>query len=89
MAAATATAQTGAMVMTKGRIVSLFECETRSNARKTMTVPYSRRMNATITAHVTPGLVATYLDRRRSTERRPGPVRHRLSATVPSSSENS
>ena len=39
MAAATATAQTGAMVMTKGRIVSLFECETRSNARKTMTVP--------------------------------------------------
>jgi hypothetical protein len=50
MAAATATAQTGAMVMTKGRIVSLFECETRSNARKTMSVPYSRRMNANTTA---------------------------------------
>ena len=39
MAAATASAQTGAMVMMKGRIVSLPECETRSNARKTMTVP--------------------------------------------------
>ena len=39
MAAATATAQTGAMVMMKGRMVSLFECDTRSNARKTMTVP--------------------------------------------------
>ncbi len=39
MAAAIATAQTGAMVMMKGRIVSLFECDTRSKARKTMTVP--------------------------------------------------
>ena len=34
--------QTGAIVMTNGRIVSLAELETRSNARKTATVPYSR-----------------------------------------------
>ena len=39
MAAAAATAQTGAIVMMNGRIVSLFEWETRSIARKTMTVP--------------------------------------------------
>ena len=50
MAAATATAQTGATVMRNGRIVSLAECESRSNAMKTMTVPISRRTKPTITA---------------------------------------
>jgi len=39
IAAATATIQTGAMVMTNGRSVSLAECDCRSNARKTKTVP--------------------------------------------------
>ena len=39
MAAAIATIQTGAIVMMKGRMVSLFECETRSKASKTATVP--------------------------------------------------
>ena len=38
-AAATATIQTGAIVMTNGRMVSLFECDTRSKASKTATVP--------------------------------------------------
>ena len=38
-AARIAMIQTGAIVITKGRIVSLFECETLSNASKTATVP--------------------------------------------------
>ena len=37
-----AIAQTGAIVMTKGRMVSLTECESRSKAMNTATVPYSR-----------------------------------------------
>jgi hypothetical protein len=45
-----ATAQTGAMVITNGRIVSLAECESRSNAMKTMTVPVISRAKATIKA---------------------------------------
>src|SRR5438105_3890770 len=48
-ALATATTQTGAIVMTKGRRVSLAEFELRSKARKTSTVPYKRTMNATAT----------------------------------------
>ena len=43
IAPAIATAQTGAMVITNGRIVSLAECESRSKAMKTMTVPKSSR----------------------------------------------
>jgi len=39
MAPAIATIQTGAIVMTNGRSVSLAECDCRSNARKTNTVP--------------------------------------------------
>ena len=50
MAAATATTQTGVIVMRKGRIVSLAECESRSNAMKTITVPITSRANPTITA---------------------------------------
>ena len=38
-AARTAMIQTGAIVMRNGLIVSLFECDTRSNASKTATVP--------------------------------------------------
>ena len=49
-AAAMATAQTGAIVMTNGRIVSLAEFELRSNASNTATVPYARRRNATASA---------------------------------------
>ncbi|TME05617.1 MAG: LLM class F420-dependent oxidoreductase [Chloroflexi bacterium] len=41
-----ATAQTGAMVITNGRIVSLAECELRSKASKTRTVPNSSTTNA-------------------------------------------
>ncbi len=93
MAAATATAQTGAMVMRNGRIVSLAECESWSNAMKTMAVPISRTTKPAITAgHLsdfTPGRIANYLNIRWSTDRRPGPVRQRLSATVPSSKGNS
>src|SRR5256714_9045379 len=40
-APAMATAQTGAIVITNGRIVSLAECESRSNAANTITVPQS------------------------------------------------
>lgn len=47
LAAAIATAHTGAMVITKGLIVSLAELELRSNASKTMTVPATRSRNAT------------------------------------------
>jgi len=50
IAAAIATAQTGAMVMTKGRRVSLFEWETRSKARKTITVPTMRSPKPTSNA---------------------------------------
>jgi len=35
--------------MTNGRIVSLAECESRSNASKTRTVPNSSTANATAT----------------------------------------
>ena len=37
-----ATIQTGAMVIRNGRMVSLAEWESRSNARKTSTVPYDK-----------------------------------------------
>jgi len=50
MALAIATAQTGAIVIRNGRIVSLLECELRSNAMKTMTVPIIRRTKPTIRA---------------------------------------
>ena len=50
MAAATATAQTGAIVITNGRIVSLAECESRSNTMKTITVPIISRAKPTIKA---------------------------------------
>ena len=50
MAAAIATVQTGAIVIRNGRMVSLFECEFRSNAMKTMTVPSIRRAKPTIKA---------------------------------------
>ena len=93
MAAATATAQTGAMVITNGRIVSLAECESRSNTMKTMTVPSMRRTKPKINAgHLSDFILAGsgyFNDMRWSTDRRPGPVRQRLSATVPSSSGNS
>ena len=42
LAAAIATAQTGAIVITNGRIVSLAELEIRSKASNTATVPKSR-----------------------------------------------
>ncbi len=42
-----ATTHTGPMVRMKGRMVSLAECELRSKARKTRTVPYTRKTNAT------------------------------------------
>ena len=45
-----ATAQTGAIVIKNGLIVSLAECELRSNAMKTMTVPIMRRAKPTIKA---------------------------------------
>jgi len=45
-----ATAQTGAMVIAKGRIVSLAEFESRSNAMKTMTVPAVSRAKPRIRA---------------------------------------
>ena len=38
------------MVITNGRMVSLFECELRSNAMKTMTVPNIRRAKPTTKA---------------------------------------
>jgi len=54
-----ATAQTGAMVITNGLIVSLAECELRSNAMKTMTVPIMRRTKPTIKAgHLSDFIVA-------------------------------
>ena len=88
-----ATAQTGAMVITNGRIVSLLERETRSNAMKTATVPYKRRTRPTMSpGHLSDFTLAGsdyFIDIRWSTDRRPGPVRQRLSATVPSSSGNS
>jgi len=88
-----ATAHTGAIVITNGRIVSLLECELRSNAMKTMTVPSMRRTKPTINAgHLSDFTLAGsgyFIDMRWSTERRPGPVRQRLSATVPSSNGNS
>ena len=45
-----ATPQTGVMVITKGRIVSLAEFESRSNAMKTITVPIIRTAKPTIKA---------------------------------------
>jgi hypothetical protein len=60
-----ATAQTGAIVITNGRIVSLFECEFRSNAMKTITEPIMRRAKPTIKAgHLSDFIVAGwyYLD---------------------------
>jgi hypothetical protein len=48
-AAATATAQSGATVMTNGRIVSLAEWEFRSNNWKTSTLPKMSAANATAT----------------------------------------
>jgi hypothetical protein len=45
-----ATAQTGAIVMTNGRIVSLAELELRSKASNTATLPYARRRNAMASA---------------------------------------
>ena len=88
-----ATVQTGAMVITNGRMVSLAEFELRSNAMKTMTVPIIRRTKPTINAgHLSDFILAGsgyFIDMRWSTDRRPGPVRQRLSATVPSSNGNS
>ena len=88
-----ATAQTGAIVIMNGRIVSLLECELRSNAMKTMTVPSRRRTKPAISAgHLSDFTLAGsdyFMDIRWSTDRRPGPVRQRLSATVPSRSGNS
>ena len=53
MALAIATAHTGAMVIRKGRMVSLLECELRSKAMKTITVPKRRRTKPAISpAHV-------------------------------------
>ena len=49
MAAQIASAQTGPIVITKGRIVSLLEWELRSKAKKTRTVPYSRMARASET----------------------------------------
>lgn len=93
MAAPTATAQTGTMVITNGRIVSLAECESRSKAMKTMTVPSISKAKPTVKAgHLSDFILAGsgyFNDIRWSTDRRPGPVRQRLSATVPSSSGNS
>ena len=40
-----ATAQTGAIVMMNGRMVSLAECESRSKAMNTATVPKIREAN--------------------------------------------
>jgi len=93
MAAAAATAQTGAIVITNGRMVSLAECESRSNAMKTMTVPIISSAKPTIRAgHLSDFMLGGpgYFDEMRwSIESRPGPVSPRLKATVPSSSENS
>ncbi len=93
MAAPTVTAQTGAMVITNGRIVSLAECESRSNAMNTMTVPSTSSAKPTINAgHLSDFILAGpgyFADMRLSIDSRPGPVSTRLSATVPSSSENS
>jgi F420-dependent oxidoreductase-like protein len=50
LAAAIVSAHTGAMVMRNGRMVSLAECESRSNARNTSTVPYASTTKATPTA---------------------------------------
>jgi len=56
-----ATAHTGAMVITNGLIVSLAECESRSNAMKTMTVPRIRRAKPTIKAgHLSAFIVAAF-----------------------------
>ncbi len=49
-AAAIATAQTGIIVMRKGRIVSLAECESRSNAMKTRTVPIISKTKPAVNA---------------------------------------
>jgi hypothetical protein len=48
-APAVATAQTGSMVMRKGRSVSLAECDVRSKAAKTNILPTSRTANAAMT----------------------------------------
>ena len=45
-----ASAQTGPIVMMNGRIVSLAECESRSKAMNTRTVPYMSTANAIPTA---------------------------------------
>jgi hypothetical protein len=48
--AAIATAQTGVIVIKKGRIVSLAEWEFRSKAMKTRTVPIISKTNPTVNA---------------------------------------
>jgi len=54
-----ATAQTGVMVIKNGRIVSLAECESRSKAMKTMTVPKSSRIEPAIS----PGHLSELMER--------------------------
>src|SRR4029077_14884621 len=54
LAAAVASPQTGAIVMMNGLIVSLPECDTRSKAPKTATVPEMRKRNATTTQTTVP-----------------------------------
>jgi hypothetical protein len=56
--AAIATAQTGAIVMTNGRMVSLAEFELRSKASNTATVPNSRRSKATASAAISLQFIA-------------------------------
>ena len=52
-AAPMATAQTGAMVIRNGRMVSLAECDPRSKAPNTITVPSASRINpATKAGHL-------------------------------------
>ena len=52
-----ASAQTGPIVMMKGRIVSLAEFELRSKAWKTSTLPKTRTANAAATPIAVPILI--------------------------------
>ena len=58
VAAQMASAQTGPIVITKGRMVSLTEWELRSKASNTRTVPYRRTASATETPPAVDSLMA-------------------------------